>query len=153
MLSIIAGPTLFVTELSYIMVLDVRRIRLRAQILAISDPGSDLHRRNLPQRTTKWGADTEIVDKWSARVLGVWWFGRTAYCLLAGAALLAFFAWLHRPSDTGSSLVVCVTLPGFLWQCHQRLGQTKADLTIAQLHYERISNSGVSVGAELREGV
>jgi hypothetical protein len=97
------------------MVLDVRRIRLRTRLLAITDPASALHRRNLPQKTTRWGFDNAVLDRWSARVVGVWWFARAAICLaaaLAMAAILSAVGWIfHKPPIPGSLFFFSPVLP------------------------------------------
>jgi hypothetical protein len=97
------------------MVLDVRRIRLRTRLLAITDPASALHHRNLPQKTTRWGFDNAVLDRWSARVVGPWWFARAAICLAAALAMagtLMAVRWIfHEPPFPGSLFFFSPVLP------------------------------------------
>ncbi len=132
MLALIGGTLLFVVGLVYLMVLDVRRLRMRAQILAIADPGSDIYRRNLPQKSTIWNFDNELVDKWSEQTTGVWWLVRAAYCVLGGVVMAGVFAWNRRSGQVPIFPVIFPIL-WCVWLTRSQLLQKKADLAAVYL--------------------
>ncbi len=129
-----AQTLLFVLGLVFLMRLDVLRLRVRTQILKSADPDCELYRRNLPRKSTRWGADNEVVDQWSKRVSGVWWLGRAAFCLLAGAAIGAmnyrlFHGRDHAPGILGAAPALAV----YAFMLGGALRQAKADLAEVQL--------------------
>lgn len=123
----------FLLVLVYANAVDVRRLKLRARVRSISDPDSDLYRRNLPMKTTWHDVDHEIVDRWSERVFGVWWGWRAAYCLLGTSVLAAFLIWM-RPASFGKNLLpVSLIALGVVWSTRGTLRKAKDDLATALL--------------------
>jgi hypothetical protein len=72
--------------------MDIKRIRLRNQVLAAAQPGTQIYQRNLPQKTTWHDADHAVADAWSARVLGAWWVWRTFPLLI----LIGLLPWISQ---------------------------------------------------------
>jgi hypothetical protein len=137
MFGVFVATLMFVAGLAYMMRVDVRRMRMRDQILAIADPSSDLYRRNLPQKTTRWGMDNAVADAWSRRVIGVWWFARAAYCLAAGLLIAGLFAWIQSYfKQSSAALIVPVAASPQIWLLQIQVRKTEADLAVAVLQSE-----------------
>lgn len=134
MFSLVVVTLPFVAALAYMMRLDVRRIRTRDQILAIADPKSDVYRRNLTLTTTRWRADRAVIDAWSARVTGVWWFARAAYCVVAVLLIGGVLAWMQSQFSHGAAPFFLWPIPAAgIWMHHQAVRKTEGDLAIAEL--------------------
>jgi hypothetical protein len=123
---------LFITGLGYLNVLDIRRLRVRARILAIADPTSEVYQRNLPRKTTWHDWDNEVLDRWSERVFGLRWGWRALHCIALGALMAAAALHFRLHAQPVFLLLSGLWWPIFMW--HGIMRSTKEDLAIAEMH-------------------